>query len=72
MAIKGAGGKIRAQDGTPHAMGDPNPNGGQTVMSAHFPMRTDRRKGRQENVDLRNELGSASGNRERNSTIAGT
>jgi len=71
MAIKGAGGKMRAQDGTPHAMGNPNPDGGQSVMKA-FPPRTMRRQGRQEVLDVRDERGMAQGGRERNSGIAGT
>ena len=71
MAIKGAGGKMRAQEGTPYATGVAEPNGGQTVMET-FPMRTKRRQGRQESIDLRDERGMTSGTRERSTTISGT
>lgn len=71
MAIKGAGGKMRAQDGTPFSAGTPNPDGGHIVMQA-FPQRTDRRHGRPEAINIRDERGMSSGSRERNSTIAGT
>lgn len=72
MPIKGAGGKIRGENTIAYSTGNENPNGGNTVMTTAFPMRTMRRQGRQENLDLRNEGGVSSGNRERNSAIAGT
>lgn len=72
MAIKGAGGKIRGENTIAYSTGDQNPNGGNTVMTTSFPMRTIRRQGRQENLNLRDEGGVVNGNRERNSAIAGT
>lgn len=72
MPIKGAAGKIRGEGTIAYSTGNDNPNGGNTVMTTQFPMRTIRRQGRQENLDLRNEEGNVSGNRERNSAIAGT
>ena len=70
MPIKGAMGAMKMEGRTAHAMGV-DPDGGKTIMEA-FPPRTDRRKGRQETLDLRDERGMSSGNRERNSAIAGT
>lgn len=71
MSIKGAAGEQKPEGRTKHSMGNPNPNGGFTVMQA-FPPRTMRRQGRQENLNLLDERGMVAGSRERNSVIAGT
>jgi len=71
MAIKGAGGSMKGMGRTAHTLGNPNPNGGETVMET-FPPRTNRRQGRPELTNLRDERGMSSGARERNSVIAGT